>query len=272
MAKVRYLFSINPGRSGSKYLTALFEHVEGVVSAHEPFPQMNGAIMQAWLKGKPEAMRQAIPEKVAAINKRLGSDDLYVETNHCFVKGFGFELPDHGIPREEIGIVILKRNPEDVAKSLFKVGATPVSNTGRKWLINPPIAKPHTAYPDALWKFPIMYAVMGGIYGLRRLRLLSRERAWRPTFVQRYEMAFLRWYVDEIWRLGTLFRERFPDIPVFETTIRELNDPETLPKMLAFFGLDLKLKPSYYEQVGKKVNSEEAMKAHIQKIHKREQD
>ncbi len=31
-----YLFSINTGRSGSEYLTRIFEHVEGCRSFHEP--------------------------------------------------------------------------------------------------------------------------------------------------------------------------------------------------------------------------------------------
>ncbi len=47
--KVDYIFSINTGRSGSHYLSNIFNHVTGCCSFHEPYPYCRDKVMRKYL-------------------------------------------------------------------------------------------------------------------------------------------------------------------------------------------------------------------------------
>ena len=95
---IEYLFSINTGRSGSKYVARLFDYVEGCKAQHEAVPIMNDPFMRKCLKGATPASnrfcREAMEEKWQSIQAFKGDAPLYVETSHTFIKGFGW-IPNY---------------------------------------------------------------------------------------------------------------------------------------------------------------------------------
>lgn len=139
-SQMKYIFCINTGRSGSDYLSKIFDHVSGCQSFHEPNPICNGQVMYRYALGELEPMRKAVREKVEAIKKK-GESLLYVEINHCFIKGFGWFIPQY-FPEENIGVIFLKRERSKIAESLMRVGASPLDKLGRKWISTPEMKEP----------------------------------------------------------------------------------------------------------------------------------
>ena len=115
MGNLQYIFSINAGRSGSDYLTELLSLADNTISIYEGFPLMNGAPMRQFNNGDPSALDALMPIKLKEIQKsRKHQKTIYSETNHSFIKGWGYLIPDEYIPQEDIGIVILRREPEKI--------------------------------------------------------------------------------------------------------------------------------------------------------------
>ena len=201
---IRYVFCITVGRSGSDYLTELFAHAQNAVSIHEGLPIMNGEPMRAFNEGKPEAMEALMPRKVAQIQKKRGDPSkVYCETNHSFIKGWGYLLPDRYIPQEEIGVVILRRNPEKVIHSLLRVRSVPgVSEWSRTWYLTPH-ARENFSAPrrDA------------GLYEL------------------------CQWQIDEVNLRAQAYQAQFPRITYVECDLEQLNDSAFVREMFAIFGL-----------------------------------
>lgn len=102
---MKYIFSINSGRSGSNYLSDIFNNCEGCVSFHEPLPRMNGIAMYQWLQGNENQLIDIMPDKIDDIEARRGSR-IYIETNHCFIKGFGWQIPAY-FDRSEVALLSL---------------------------------------------------------------------------------------------------------------------------------------------------------------------
>ena len=67
-------------------------------------------------------MEKKIIEKVDRLKKDLHKSKKRVlfDSNHCFIKGFAWEIVKH-IPHEEIGVLILRRDPLDNAKALLRI-------------------------------------------------------------------------------------------------------------------------------------------------------
>ncbi|MCP4402533.1 MAG: hypothetical protein GY801_35160 [bacterium] len=85
---IKYLFSINPGKCGSDYLSGLLSGAENTVSFHEAFPFMNGYPMQAFNHGDERALRQLMPVKMKEIRKQSKNGrKIYCETNHASSEG-----------------------------------------------------------------------------------------------------------------------------------------------------------------------------------------
>ena len=96
---IRYLFCITPGRSGSDYLAGLLAHARNTVSVHEGVPVMNGRPMRRFNDGDDRELRALLPAKLRAIRRRARPGHVYCETNHSFVKGWGYLLPDAVLPQ-----------------------------------------------------------------------------------------------------------------------------------------------------------------------------
>lgn len=201
---IKYIFSINTGRSGSDYLTELLAKAKNSVSLHEGFPIMNGAPMQAFNEGDDSPLAALMPAKVAQIKKKRGSGQhIYCETNHTYIKGWGHLLPDTYLPQEEIGVIMLHRDVEKTAQSLLRVHDVPgASEWSRTWYLTPS-ARRNLSQPPA-----------------------------KATL-----LGLCQWYVQEIQLRGQAYKKRFPRITYFECDLEQLNDYDFVCHMFETFGL-----------------------------------
>merc|ERR1712188_148358 len=96
------------------------------------------------------------------------------------------------LPHEEIGVLVLRRDPDANAKALLRIHGVPGMNrTSRDWLLMPG-AKENRTQP---------------IKGANRLEVC-------------------RWYVDEIFVRGEEMRRRYPKVKFVDCTLDELNNYE----------------------------------------------
>jgi hypothetical protein len=218
-----YLFSANTGRSGSKYLAGLFEGHPQVAAHHEGKPVLCGVSMRQWLAGDPVPMRKAMDEKKSNIQQALYGRKLYLETNHCFIKGFGWELMAH-LPPEQIAVVVLDRPALEVAKSFYRIGVNPLGKRGHHWLITPQPESNETAVwrmPPSEWQRFQRAQRFARIYdGINRKlgRLL-------PDPLEGYKMTLLQTYVAHIRTLTDRFFDQFPQVTRIDATLTDLNNP-----------------------------------------------
>jgi len=250
---IRFLFVISTGRSGSHYLSEVFKHVAGCASFHEPWPTLNDAPMRAYLRGDPQPLRTLMPGKLAAMERERAGEPVYVETNHAFIKGFGWLLPEF-IPESEMGVIVLRRGREALLDSLQRVHCSPFNVWGHRWIITP-AADPGLVALPAGFSHPLarfyVYRTLETVL-FRPLRVLSRGRYRKPAVVRRYERALLAWYLEQTEALTERYRARFPGVRMVETDLAELNDPAGLARLLEAFGLQAL--PSLAEQLGQRTN------------------
>lgn len=242
MKKIKYIFCINTGRSGSHYLSKVFSHVSGCLAFHEPNPIGNGKAMIQYLKGNSRLMERLTQQKVDRIKelKNKKNFSVYVETNHCFIKGFGWLIPNY-LPEDEIGVVILKRDKAKIAKSLLRIGFSPLNQGSRGWIATPEIKNPLVEPPSlALIPPRISYYLA---YSLNRCIIFLKKRYHNltllkvPTWLTSYELKCLHWYVDETYAQSIAFKEKFKQIKYYEITLESLNSTKEVNKMLDHFGL-----------------------------------
>lgn len=204
MQEIDYIFCISTGRCGTKYLKTLFAHIPGCWAFHEPHPIGNNDIMRKCLNnGDTEPMRGLAQQKAERIEEIRGGCGLYVETNHCFIKGFGWFLPEF-LLEERLGVIILTRKRAEIVESLLRTHCTPLTTSGPCWLITPKAKSPLCPRPD--------------------------ERR------EDYERESLGWYVDETAARAKAFQKRFGRIKYYIVDIEELNTPERVSEMFKFFG------------------------------------
>src|SRR4051812_46503666 len=178
---IRYLFCINPGRSGSDYLAGLLARARNAVGVHEDVPVMNGRPMRLFNDGDDRELRALMPTKLRAVRRRSRPGKVYFETNHSFIKGWGYLLPEF-VPQEQVGVVVLRRDPAKVAYSLLRLHDVPgLTEWGRTWYLTPGAKRNLNPPPDA------------------------------PT---PYEHC--RWYVREIELRAEDYRRRFPGMTYFD--------------------------------------------------------
>ena len=215
----KYIFSISTGRCGTQYLADVLSKAVGTRAVHESLPIMNGRPMQQFNGGCPDELRALMPAKLKAI-QRLSANGkhVYCETNHSFVKGWGYLLPDTYIPQNEIGVIILRRDPEKVIRSLLRLHEVPgASEWTRTWYLDP--------------------SASGNLV---------------PPPVGASPVDLCAWYVAETSRRAEDYRRRFPRITYLECDLEQLDDISFVEKMFETFGLtsahDLK------EAVGRTLN------------------
>lgn len=248
---VKYIFSVNPGRSGSHYLSNVLSQIEGVCSKHEPYPKMNGKGMMNFLNGDDNELNGLMPLKIETIKKDLGENNCYVETSHLFIKGFGWKLPEY-LPQEEIGLIILRREKKKVVESLFRIQTTPLSYHGRMWLMFPSMKEAENKFTKINllyyhFLFLINRLIRTGYNPFRKFRIEKK-------LFKSYEKMLLNWYVDETYSQGEKFLKKFPRIKVFRTDLEKLNNLEEYKKMFQFFDLEFKPKDSFFKVLNQKTN------------------
>lgn len=217
--KIKYIFCISTGRSGSNYLSNLFKQAENTVSVHEAVPLMNSRAMQRFNQGDETELRALMPFKMAAIlRKNKFGKKVYCETNHSYIQGWGNLVPDVFIPRNKIGIVNLSRDPEKVACSMLKLHDVPgASEWSRTWYLDP-----H-----------------------------ARRNLTRPP-KDADALSLCRWYVEEIRSRAEDYRKKFSGITYFDCSLKELNDPCVVHEMFRSFGLNEK--SCLLKNIGRTVN------------------
>ncbi len=235
-----YIFSINTGRSGSNYLKTLFDHVTGCNAFHEPRPIGNLVVMRKYARGRPDSMRKVAQEKATIIKNAKSLCALYVETNHCFIKGFGWFLPEHISP-ETMGVIILTRDPSKIAMSHSRIGCSPLTPFGRQWITTPdkknPLVPPPAMYFSPGTTYLLCFFLMSLFRTARFLvRKVLRKEIQPPKWMAKYELDCLLWYVQETAAEAEVFKSRFPAIKYYEVNVDELNTLERVEKMFAYFG------------------------------------
>lgn len=239
--ETNYIFSINTGRSGSDYLRKIFNNVSGCRSCHEPSPIGNGKVMYRYSQGDLESMRKYSQEKVVAIKVLKGDYQVYVETNHCFIKGFGWFIPQY-LPEERIGVIILKREKPKIADSLLRIGCSPLNKLGRDWISTPDMKDPLVTPPNMLIsprvtyqcvRFTKFFLLRGTSFFIRKI---LRKELQHPQWLMNYELECLKWYVEETNAKAAAFRQQYPNIKYYEANIEDLNTLESVQQMLAYFG------------------------------------
>lgn len=242
MARKKYIFSINTGRSGSHYLYNLFSLFPNCRAFHEPKPKGNGRAMRDFLHGNSGAMEVIAQKKAHIMRRLLRDDEYYVETNHCFIKGFGWYLPKY-LPEDEIGVIILTRQEEDIVNSMLRIGASPLLPAGRDWIIIPTIPHPHVPPPDYFNSPYISYQIFRFIryfyLGRRLYRKFNLPQPSIPGFIHQYERECLMWYVDETNAMAEAYQQRFPLVDYVSIGLNELNQLSGIEKIAAHFELEI---------------------------------
>ena len=109
------IFCLTSGRTGTKYLSYLFKNnIIDCVSKHEPSPTMFGKPIYWYQSGQKEKIKNFFKKKQAKINSY--KTNLYVETNHSFLKSFS-DVAIESFP--DMKLIHAIRNPLKVAKSNF---------------------------------------------------------------------------------------------------------------------------------------------------------
>lgn len=196
--------------------------------------------MRDFLTGNIAPMRLLAQEKVHQIKEATQNHSLYVETNHTFIKGFGWFIPEL-LPEDDIGVIILTRNKSKITRSYLRVGASPLEISGRSWLMTPNIKDPIIPPPKFIFPPAITYKFFLFIRKFIMPDRVNQQETDRKTslinrWITRYELACLSWYVDETFARGRIYQEKFKRIRYYEVDIEELNTYEQISEMLSFFG------------------------------------
>ena len=237
---VKSIFCFNTGRSGSAYLATILDEGRNCVSHHEPAPDGFGAPLQAFNKGDAAAMIEVARAKASQIEEANRKDLIYAESSHCFVKGFGWPLMEMFDPAT-VGIIVLRRDPEKIARSMFRVGTSALSYAGRKFYLTPDRLNP-AIKPPAFFGLPGRLGYETAWKASRRWQKL--KRLLRVTGDPRgpfpaYQRATIDWYIKEMKALEDQFKDRYPQCSYFEIDIDMLNEAAHTQRMCDFFGVEI---------------------------------
>ncbi len=83
--KKRLIFTVTTGRSGTAYLTAVFNYMRNVAAFHEPDPEYVEVLRQ--VQSDKEVADKFVCEKKLQVIAAL-PQPIYVETSHLICKGF----------------------------------------------------------------------------------------------------------------------------------------------------------------------------------------
>lgn len=204
-------------------MASLCAGFENVSSFHEPVPALCGPPMIAYQLGNPRAMEEGVELKWQKIKKALEEKPIYFESNHYFIKGFGWEMIKK-LQREEIsvGILILKRNPQKIVDSFFRIGTSIIGKGAEHHLIHPEskmVNKPFFQHGFwSKWK----------LWGLRVMTVLHNVPFYlgiqkRKSFAlfADYQKKYLYWYLEQFENLKQKWMFQFPNLKYVEIHIEE---------------------------------------------------
>ena len=133
----RYIFPINTGRSGSKYLSVLLGSCEDVWAEHEPGPGGGAMNLQHLTLESTYEKRKTIKIKdIDRIMRRHSTKSVYAETNPNFKTWFwDVTLDTFGAEQgKRIDVLVVRKYLPAVLLSIYELGwySTPVKGNG--WL------------------------------------------------------------------------------------------------------------------------------------------
>jgi len=252
----KVIFSINTGRSGSKYIASLCSGFANVASFHEPKPALCGLEMKRYQLGDSHAFDGLLELKMKKIRESLQKKDIYFESNHYFIKGFGWELmkqlKNEGV---EIGIVVLNRDSNKIINSFYKIGTSLIGKGAENHLIHPQakIAKePFFKNAPIDW---MKLSLMRGttvIYNLPYYLGLRKRKSFSPF--EGFQKEYLAWYIEQHYYLMEQFKNTYPELRYLEIDI-EMDQAELLALMHTTFGMD-----GYHEHTIDKNKGEDYIK------------
>ncbi len=245
---VKYVFCVSPGRSGSNYLSKIFDHAKGWKGLHEPNPVMNCHYMSDYLQGMKDTLQQKMPEKFAQIYRDKGEQG-YFESNHCFIKGFGWEIFSE-FDQDEVLIISLKRDKDKVVSSYLRIGSDPLWNDGLNWFITP-LANSYSKPPIGKNYYKFRRHLSRPYYWMVEKGLL-KKKVWFLN--RRLAKKLLSWYYDESYLRLEAFRKEFPDCHVLEARTEDFNSLESIQRVLSKSELNLAFDETIHDVLGKPSN------------------
>jgi hypothetical protein len=197
------IMCLTTGRSGTNLLEKLLALADDICSQHEPEPAFQRVLNE--VRHSPEAAIAFVKDiKLPDIMARPGHH--YAEASHLFGKGFFEAFVALGIP---FRLIVLNRNPRQVAKSYWRIRAVPGrTRGGHDFLLDPD---------------------QPGVLALPGWQRMSD-----------YQLCF--WYCLEVERRKSVYTEvcKTRGIPVLETSIEELKDWTRFQSLCEKLGLVLR--------------------------------
>jgi hypothetical protein len=138
----RLLFCVNPGRSGSHFLSAILSTSPGLCALHEPEHQFakfaalkpsNWNLKSAHLSSTRGRRGQLKAEQILNSCESENAA-FYAETNPMFATLWHDAVFDR-FDQSEIVVVYLKRNPVDVIRSIYQLGWYQMRD-GDQWMVS----------------------------------------------------------------------------------------------------------------------------------------
>ena len=226
----RLVFSINAGRSGSKYLAQLLGTAAGVNSFHEAEPKMSGEFI-AMINAKPlDLSRDKRRIKAVAIAQTLRGmtpEQIYAETNHMFIKTFfDVVLEDFA----NVDVVVLRRGLVQVLKSFIELGYFSVRN---------PLSLAWMSSPNA---------------ATAAIRPLGSDSS-----LDQFDLCIA--YLLDIEARALRFKEDYPAIRTHDVRIEQLNTEDEVDRL--FDRLRLRPTAATTALVGRRANERQPRKSEI---------
>lgn len=224
------IFVLASGRSGTKYLSELFEHnVKNCVAKHEPYLGMFGKPIYWYQEGNIEKIRKRFALKKKIIDRYRA--DVYIETNHAFLKSFS-DVAMEAFP--DMKLIHLIRNPLEVTKSQHN---RPV------WVGEPELTRfrmPLYSYRGSDGKTYLDWTLTG------------KEPIFQDIDIAltRYQQLLAQWMELENRAMNFLKKyNKYGDCYTLETP-KDLNNETKIRDMFQFLGVKLKQEDLHFQ--GKK--------------------
>jgi hypothetical protein len=220
-----FAFVASTGRSGTNTLADLFDGLPRCVALHEPYPAMTTRPVDV-----PEDVWPPFSTKVVNILRAAAGNELYLETNHQFLKNFA--EPAVAYFGDRIRVIHLVRDPISVASSFYSIGSIPgVSRLGMAYLLDP-------RRPD---------------------NVLAMGDAFEPGREFEHPLYRCLWYWYETEARVIRLRQQHPGLQVFSLRTDGLNDPGTVASLADFLGVP-KLKDTLLTRTGLRSNLKRDLK------------
>jgi hypothetical protein len=207
----RLIFCINSGRAGSEYLMHILGTAKNVSAFHEPEPTMSTKYLSVVMKKSLAATKEERRVKVDAIQKFLADSppgQIYAETSNMFIKTF-YDVVMDSFPREQIYVVILRRDLAKVLKSFISLGY---------------FAEPEDGWHDWMYRVPSALSIIRPPMPYEQMDMYDRTIS----------------YLIDIEAHAQAFKDKYPDCAISEVFLEQLQNMESV----TCFFQQLKIEPT----------------------------